>query len=412
MTSAAVHEHEPAVRPGESRRARVLVLSRNYPSVRWPGRGLWARRLVEAGADCAEPTVIAPVPWALPWAGHPRGAAMPERHVAGALGDVWHPRTPAGLTYYSHAFDADLELPILRRIATRLHGERPFDLIHAHFMYPDGVVASRLGRELGIPVITTEHTYWRVWKAQRGRVWRQVRAALEGVHTVTAVSEVLRREIEELTDGAVRTAVLPNLVEEELFRPTGMHWEEDHLLFVGLIRRVKGLDLLLRAVAALARSRPRIRLTVVSSAYLQAYRTEELEARRLASALGIADRVSWVGERTPAEVADAMRRAAVVVVPSRRETFCSVAVEALACGTPVVATRCGGPEEVMPSDSGCLVPVDDLDALVAGIDGVLRRRARFDPLTLRAGVVSRFGRAAIAGRIRALYGGVAPPPRS
>jgi glycosyltransferase involved in cell wall biosynthesis len=91
------------------------------------------------------------------------------------------------------------------------------------------------------------------------------------------------------------------------------------------------------------------------------------------------------------------------VVSSRRESFSAVAVEALACGTPVVATRCGGPEEILTQETGVLVPPEDPEALAAGIDEVLSRRDEFEAQVLRARALEISGPPAVRRRIEELY---------
>jgi glycosyltransferase involved in cell wall biosynthesis len=101
-----------------------------------------------------------------------------------------------------------------------------------------------------------------------------------------------------------------------------------------------------------------------------------------------------------------MRRCGLLVVPSRRETFSLVTAEALASGLPVVATRCGGPEEIVTPDTGELANVDDAASLAIAIEKGLARK--FDAQALRRYAVSRFGVDAAAERIRKLYERVLP----
>jgi glycosyltransferase involved in cell wall biosynthesis len=103
-------------------------------------------------------------------------------------------------------------------------------------------------------------------------------------------------------------------------------------------------------------------------------------------------------------VAALMRRSALLVVPSRRETFSLVTAEALASGTPVVATRCGGPEEILTPETGELTDVDDPYALAAAIQTALGRS--YDRQALRDYSVGRFGMAASSERLGRLYGRV------
>ena len=99
-----------------------------------------------------------------------------------------------------------------------------------------------------------------------------------------------------------------------------------------------------------------------------------------------------------------MRQTGLLIVPSRSETFSAVAAEALASGTPVVATRCGGPEDFVTPDVGRLVPIENPAALAQGIDEMLDIRHTFDPMKLHEYAVARFGRRATAARFGALYG--------
>jgi teichuronic acid biosynthesis glycosyltransferase TuaC len=400
-------------------RPRVLVLSRNYPNNVLPTLGLWTRRLVDASTRCAEPTVISPVPYApplLPFESLAKFRRVLPVRRDGAH-DVFHPRVliPPGSAF--HRYEAMLAWPFIRRLADRLHAERRFDLIHAHFIYPDGVIAARLARRFAIPVVVTEHAGWARTFDAHPSVKSQVLGVLPDIRLILPVSSSLQRDIALMVGDRVAFRVLPNVVDEATFTPadTRDQWDPDQLLFVGLIRRVKGLDILLRALALLVVTRPRLRLLVMGGAFYRSYQRDEDDIRRLAAGLGVMDRIRFAGEANPSEVADAMRRSAVLVVPSRRETFSAVTAEAIACGTPVVATRCGGPEEIITPETGLLVRVEDPEDLAAGIEQTLDHRAIFDPHRLHQDVVARFGTAAIGRRIEAVYndalGGNARPGR-
>lgn len=391
----------------EERRRRVLVLARNYPNNVLPTLGLWTQRLVLASMRSADPTVISPVPYAPPLL--PVEAFAKFRRVAPhrreMTYDVFHPRVPIPPGFALHRYEAALWWPWIRRIADRLHAEHRFDLIHAHFMFPDGVVGARLAQRFGIPAVVTEHTDWRQTFDAQPAVKAQVLRALTRVRMVLPVSPSLCRGIMDVAGDRVEVRVLPNVVDETIFHPieTEAMRDPEQLLFVGLIRHVKGLDVLVRSLAALVPRRPRLHLLVVGGSFYRSYQRDEEAVRRLAAELGVGERIRFVGQWTPAEVAAAMRRSALLVVPSRRETFSAVTVEALACGTPVVATRCGGPEEIMGPASGCLVPVEDPIALAAGIEQVLDCRSSYDPLLLHHEMVDRFGTVAIGRQIKAIY---------
>lgn len=388
-------------------RPRVLVLARNYPNNVLPTLGLWTRRMVRASLAVAQPTVISPVPYAPP--GIPLDAYARYRRIPPSRDDegiaVHHPRVPAGPGTLLISFDADLTYPAVRRRADRLHREQPFELIHAHFIYTDGVVAARLGRRYGIPVLTTEHSIWGPAFERFPAIRRQVMNALPHIRLVTAVSEAVRASLTATVGDRVPIRILPNVLDEEAFPAPRADepWDPEQILFVGLIRRVKGLDVLVRALATLRRRRPGVRLKVIGATFYPAQRADWEEVQKLVREMDLGSHIEFTGEASPGEVAAAMRGSALLVLPSRREALGAVILEALASGTPVVATRCGGPEEVVTPDVGRLVPPEDPDAMAAAMDGMLTHRASFDRNRLRAYVIDRYGRDAFAARLREVY---------
>ena len=150
--------------------------------------------------------------------------------------------------------------------------------------------------------------------------------------------------------------------------PPAPHAQEERdrhlLLFVGQIVRGKGLDVLLRG---LAHCRAPFRLVVAGGG-----RQEDLH-RQLAASLGLADRITWAGVLAAEEVESLYRRAASVVVPSRRpETFGLVGPEAMRYGTPVIATTIGGVGEwLVHGETGLGVPSGDPQALASAIERLL-----------------------------------------
>jgi glycosyltransferase involved in cell wall biosynthesis len=402
--------------PLASRGPRVLVLSWNYPTVAAPQCGLWVERMCDTLSVAADVTVLVPTPWTPPVPGVPsltRFRRVPRAEQRGQV-RVEFPRVLGSFTHYTHAIDARLAAPSVLRAARKLHRDRPFDLIHAHFIYPDGVVGSRIGRELGIPVMTSEHSFWTPWLRDNARVRAEVEAALPHVELACAVSEALRRNVDEFARGRVRTGVLSNVVDDDVFFPAPRERDPDELLYVGLIRKFKRVDVLLRALAVVRRTLPKVHLRVLAAKGLRAYARDRAEIDDLVRSLGLTDAVRFVeGSDAPA-VAEAMRRCGFVVVSSGagRETFCSVAAESLACGTPLVVTRCGGPEEFVTPEDGVMVAADDVQALADGILEAMGRRGSFDAKGIASRMVGRYGRAAWRERALSTYESVLSRDRS
>lgn len=142
---------------------RILVLSRNYPNNLLPGLGLWVKRLVHHCTGSCELKVISPVPYFPPVKGFEKYSRFCSivRHSVEDDVEVFYPRFIVGLGKSIYPTEALSYYLGIRHTADRLHRESAFDLIHAHFTFPDGVVAAWLGRRYGVPVIITEHVPWR-----------------------------------------------------------------------------------------------------------------------------------------------------------------------------------------------------------------------------------------------------------
>lgn len=391
-----------------TRSCRVLVLSRNYPNNVLERLGLWVKRLVHHCAETCETKVISPVPYCPPIFSateYGRFRRIEQHHHEDGV-EVFNPRFLAGpgnSLYHTEALSYYLGI---RSLVKKLHQTFPFDLIHAHFTYPDGVVAARLGQQYQVPVIITEHALWRPnWMDKSALVRRQaVWAARQSLFQI-AVSKALGETITHFTGLPDKIQVIPNGVESEIFKPLAdrARLKTNQILYVGFINFNKGVDVLLKAMTKLIRQKQGIRLVLVGGSSYRNTQLQEDQIRRMAHDYGLDDHVEFVGPKAPVEVGRYMSESALLVLPSHKESFGSVLVEALACGTPVVATRSGGPEEIISEGVGLLVPKDDPDALAEAMVKVIKRRDQYDPAQLRRYALENFSWERIADQTVDLY---------
>lgn len=261
-----------------------------------------------------------------------------------------------------------------RALAARLgEGER-FDLVHDVQCLGWGMLGVRA---LGLPVVTTVHHPLSVDRRAsfaRDRSLREALGTMEfypvgmqasvarRLDRVITSSDASRRRIAaDFRVPPARLANVGNGLDTERFRPDpSVPRAEGELLCVGRAGDPnKGVATLVRALARLG---PGFRLTLVDED------GPHHEARRLAAELGCGERVRITGRVSEAALVDLYRRAALVVVPSRYEGFGLPAAEAMACGTPVVATAVGAlPEVVATGGGGVLVPPESPEALAKAI---------------------------------------------
>ncbi|NLD75985.1 MAG: glycosyltransferase [Acidimicrobiales bacterium] len=295
---------------------------------------------------------------------------------------------------------------------------RPVDVVHANY-WLSGVAGHRVKHELDLPLVTTFHTLARV-KAETGdpEPGRRIQAEAE---VIGCSDVILANSLEEASQlrrlyGADpdRIEIVPPGVEHAFFSPgdqagaraaVGLDPDVPTLLFVGRIQPLKGLDVAVGALAEIvATSHPTAQLVVVGGPSGTEGYAELTRIRDLADLLGVADRIRWVDPQPHHLLSTWYRSADVVVVPSRSESFGLVALEAAACGVPVVAASVGGLRTLVEHDGTGLLVADRDPATFAAAIG-----AALDPATggrLGSAAAARarsYTWSTAAARLRRLY---------
>lgn len=271
--------------------------------------------------------------------------------------------------------------------AWRIAGGADYDLVHAHY-WLSGVVALRLRDRWSVPVLQTFHTLGAL-KNGAARAAEELEPALRLAEESRLIAEVDRLIATTTVEQShllahratpARIAVVPCGVDTDVFAPGSRPAARRRLgldarpvvLYVGRIAPVKGLGTLLDAVARLRDGARALRVLVVGGETDEPLDGHEAELRRRAGTLGLGDVVAFVGAQPQHALRDFYVAADLTVLPSYYESFGMVALEAMACGSPVVATRVGGlATTVRHGATGLLVPDGDAAALAAGIARVL-----------------------------------------
>jgi glycosyltransferase involved in cell wall biosynthesis len=289
---------------------------------------------------------------------------------------VLHPRWlyPPGGGWTNALFLFGRLLPALIRLRAR----KPFDLIDAHFAHPEGIAAVLLGRTLGVPVvITIRGSELRYRRQPMKRFWMSW--ALRRADRVIAVSEGLRTLAIDLRVDPRRVRTIPNGVDADVFfrrdragcrAKHGIASGEHIVLSAGDLAALKGHHRTIAAVGRLAVSGVRTRLLIAGGVGRSGRYAEAL--RRQAAVDGLADRVTFLGEVTQTALAELMTAADVFCLASSTEGWPNVVNEALACGTPVVATDVGAVRQMIVSNRyGLIVPAGSGEALAAALFAAL-----------------------------------------
>lgn len=362
---------------------RLLTFSTLYPNAAQPNHGIFVenrlRHLVASGD--ATSTVIAPVPW-FP-SRHPRFgewarcAASPVEEMRHGL-RVLHPRyaAPPRLGMYTGPW-ALLRAGRAALARLRAEGAR-FDAIDAHYLYPDGVAAAWLAREAGLPVVITARGSDTSLLPRFPLPRRLIGAALREADALIAVSEGLANGLIALGAAPEKVTALRNGVDLAGFAPPAdraalraeLGLSGPVILSVGHLIERKRHDLVIGAVAEL----PGATLLVAG----EGPERQALEAQ--IERLGVAERVRLLGARPHGELARLYGAADALVLASTREGWANVMLEAMACGTPVVAGPAWGSREAISSPEAGVV----LDEVGAGPIAAALRRLLANPPARRA----------------------------
>ncbi len=350
---------------------RLLTFSTLFPNNARPNHGVFVenrlRHLVASGEASSE--VVAPVPWfpsSHPWFGDwAVNAAVVRREIRHGL-TVWHPRFPAiprvGMSL-APALLYRAMVPVVGRLIADGGG---FDVIDAHYLYPDGVAAVWLGRRFGLPVVLTARGTDVSLIPGFARPRKMIQRAIEEAAAVIAVSAALKEALVEIGAPDSKVTVLRNGVDTVLFRPPpdraaariALGFTRPTLISVGLLIERKGHHRTIEAMTKL----PDFDLVIVGEG------PERDRLNALLVRLGLADRVRLLGPRPHAELPLLYGAADASVLSSSREGWANVLLESMACGTPVVASPIwGNPEVVRTPAAGVITRENSPDGIVEGV---------------------------------------------
>ncbi|WP_051882008.1 glycosyltransferase family 4 protein [Parvularcula oceani] len=297
-------------------------------------------------------------------AGHRIVEHWPDAPEASAAAERWALPLEAGTG--SGGQPALMALPRaglgVLQLGRRLAAFRP-GTVNLHFLRGQAVYYALLKPVFGYRLVLSAHGSDLM--APPDTLKPHLRRILRAADAVTVVSRPLRDAAIGYGADPGRVVLVPNGVDTAFWTPDdSVPQEADSIVAAGRLVAVKGYDLLLEAMTRLP---ARVTLTL----YGQGEAEEAL--MRQAEALGVKDRVRFAGHADPGALREAYRRAGVVALPSRSEGMPLGLIEALACGTPAVATHVGGVPDVLDGTGGAVVPAEDVPALAAGLEEVLAR---------------------------------------
>lgn len=357
----------------------VLSFTTLYPNEKQPRHGIFIeqrlRQLVKA--TDVQLKVVAPVPW-FPLKNKCFGqyslysdvVAYEERFGI----DVYHPNYLVIPKVGMSITPVLLALSGLQKVKKIIQDGFKPDVIDAHYIYPDGVAAALIGKWLNIPVVITArgsdiNVLTQYALPRKMILW----AAKKAVKNIT-VSHALKVKMQKLGVSENKIEVLRNGVDLETFKilPDVRKAKQANfkqLVSVGNLIELKGHHLIIEAIKDL----PKMELTIVGEGPMM------VQLKQLAIDCSVNERVSFLGYKTHYELAEIYNKSDALILASSREGMPNVLLEAMACGTPVIASSVGGAVEVVTSQSaGLLLKVRSVKGITDAVTILFQSMPRIE----------------------------------
>ena len=367
-----------------STQPKLAVFSTLFPNAGQPNAGVFVRERMFRVGKKIPVIVIAPIPW-FPfqglirrWRPHFRPSAPAFEYQDGY--EVFHPRffSIPGLL---KSFDGFFMAMGCRKLIRHLRSKDKFNIIDAHFGYPDGYAATLLGKWFSVPVcITMRGT--EVPHAKSFLKRRHLIKAMERASQLFSVSSSLKEHAVNLGIDESKIQVVGNGVDVERFYPVSKEvarqqvripQEAKVLITIGGLVERKGFHRVIEVMPSLMEKHPNLHYLIVGGASAEGDWSEKLKSMVVDA--GLQSRVHFLGTMSPDKINIPLSAADVFVLSTRNEGWANVILEAMACGLPVVASDVGGNAEVVANKHiGTIVPFGDRDTLCDELGLALSRK--------------------------------------
>jgi aminotransferase len=272
------------------------------------------------------------------------------------------------------------------------------DIIHAHNFLYAGLIANYIKIKFNIKYIITEHSSSFVRNKLSDLKIKKINESAINALSVTAVSSAFQNILEKYTDSKID--LLPNIVDEFFFK-SKFYLKKNNNKFIFLnianLDENKNQEFLIKSLKKLVNTNQNVVLKIGGDGFLR----NELE--NLVKSLGIKNQVEFLGRINQVQVREEMMNANCFVLPSNYETFGVVLIEALACGLPLIATKCGGPEDIVDDSNGLLIDTDNQKQLEKAMAYMYDNAIKYNREKLREDVMNKFGECSFVENVMKYY---------
>jgi glycosyltransferase involved in cell wall biosynthesis len=383
-----------------SKKPHILIYGHYFPNQVEPSFANFIVTNLEQYPDDIEYKVLAPVPFFLNKRRGKNDIQIPQ-HEFIQIGirqiEIYRPRFWLFPRNILRAGIGWLEYITTMKTIRTINLDWKIDLVHVNFAQPDGIAARLICRKLNIPYVITEHQGAIASFLSKPLLRKQILSVYKDAAKAIVVSEYTRQAINGYNTKGIDLLVIPNGIMTVDYLLKAKKSKPVNLVFVGNLIETKGIHILIKAFAQLKTTHQDIRLTIIGGGK---YRNE-LET--LVRELGLSDSVDFSGIMSHNEITHILPDYDLLILPSFIESFGIVLLEAMACGLPVLSTRCGGPEYIVTESTGILAKPNSVQDLYQGLQTMLNKWSEYDPLIIRKYVQDNFDLPKIIKLISCVY---------
>lgn len=282
------------------------------------------------------------------------------------------------------------------------------DVVHLHWLYPAGLAAPEISKA-GYPVVLTIHGGDWYSNLSNKKLMPMLENSLNACDKIICVGKQLYNDIISYNSFLKNKLVhIPHGIDTELFHPqkddrsgSKPDWnrEKINILCVANLYYGKGIDLLIEAFSSL-QERRKCHLHIISPA---GDKKVKMDVNKRITKHSLHQQVTFYDSQNQLQLAEFYRSADFLVLPSRKEGFGLVVAEAIVCGTPVLATLSGGPEEIVTSECGILVNSDSAESLTEGLTTMLHQHKEYNEKVMHEYIQTRFSNSAKKEQLMSVY---------
>ncbi|WP_298114024.1 glycosyltransferase [uncultured Bacteroides sp.] len=366
---------------------KILVISRGWPSKKTPQWGCFERDQAMALKNAGHEVIVMSVDGRIGF--HQRRFGVTHKFEDGIhLYNIFLFPLPLlsilGIKYLIRSFIA---LYLFKKIVNE---RGMIDVIYSHYLF-NTYSAVRIKNKYNIPLVAIEHWSKLNMRSLPYSIMKIGRTAYSKADRVIVVSKILQQRLRCFF--SIDSIVIYNMCGSEFNNLHTKNTKEQFIFIsVGRLVKHKRFDLIIQAFHK-AHFQEHVKLLIVGVG------PEMYRLKKMLSVLSMDKQVVLTGPKTKDELSSLLHQCNVFVLASRGETFGVSCIEALMSGLPVISTRCGGPEEFINERNGCLVPIDNVEALSLAMQDIYRKSSFFDSAQISKECFQRFSSDVIVEQI-------------